>query len=192
MPLRTQRSFTRGTPRGQHRLDGGPFIIGEFIAHDTKPPVPVFESQMSGQTKCSWPGPQHRLLWGKAEIKRQARAADPVENDPEPTNRMSPVTTSLGSKADNMQPSEKLNRRRFANWFFTPSRTAGNNARRFRTSPNFLPPSLKEGQDRGKPPAGHLVEYCAQNADALGGHHGSRSGSARIYPRLYRGKFRGP
>jgi hypothetical protein len=24
---------------GQHRVDGGPLIIGEFIAHDSRPPV---------------------------------------------------------------------------------------------------------------------------------------------------------
>ena len=33
---------------GLHRLDGGPFIIGEFIAHDSSPSVWEFESQASG------------------------------------------------------------------------------------------------------------------------------------------------
>jgi len=41
---------------GQHRLDGGPFIIGEFIAHDSGPPVWEFESQASDQTQCSRSG----------------------------------------------------------------------------------------------------------------------------------------
>jgi hypothetical protein len=37
MPLRIRRSFTPGNPTrllGQHRLDGGPFTVREFIAHD--------------------------------------------------------------------------------------------------------------------------------------------------------------
>jgi hypothetical protein len=29
---------------GQHRLDRGPFIVGEFIAYDSKPPIWEFES----------------------------------------------------------------------------------------------------------------------------------------------------
>jgi hypothetical protein len=29
----------------QHRLDGSPFVIGEFIAHDLNSPVRGFESQ---------------------------------------------------------------------------------------------------------------------------------------------------
>jgi hypothetical protein len=37
MPLRTRRSFTRGRPRGfQHGPDGGPFVVGEFVAHDSR------------------------------------------------------------------------------------------------------------------------------------------------------------
>jgi hypothetical protein len=32
----------------QHRTDGSPFIVGEFIAHDSKLPVGEFESQTSG------------------------------------------------------------------------------------------------------------------------------------------------
>jgi hypothetical protein len=34
MPLRTRRSFASGTPRGfigQPRLDGSPFVVGEFV-----------------------------------------------------------------------------------------------------------------------------------------------------------------
>jgi hypothetical protein len=40
MPLRTRRSSTRGTPRGfvrQHWLDSRPFIVAEFVAHDSSP-----------------------------------------------------------------------------------------------------------------------------------------------------------
>ena len=38
MPLSTRRSFTRRMPRlvGQHRLDGSPFVIAEFVAHGQK------------------------------------------------------------------------------------------------------------------------------------------------------------
>jgi hypothetical protein len=37
MPLGTRRSFTRGTPRGLFgRFDGSPFIIAEFVAHDSR------------------------------------------------------------------------------------------------------------------------------------------------------------
>jgi hypothetical protein len=38
MPFRTRLSFTRGTPRGlfgSSRFDGDPFIVGEFVAHDS-------------------------------------------------------------------------------------------------------------------------------------------------------------
>src|SRR5216683_364741 len=37
MSLGTRRSFTRGTPRGLFgRFDGSPFIIAEFVAHDSR------------------------------------------------------------------------------------------------------------------------------------------------------------
>jgi hypothetical protein len=38
MPLSTRRSFTRNAARliRQHRFDGGPFIIAEFVAHDSR------------------------------------------------------------------------------------------------------------------------------------------------------------
>jgi len=45
-PIVYPRNLTRFF--GQHRLDGGPFIIGEFIAHDSSPSVWEFESQASG------------------------------------------------------------------------------------------------------------------------------------------------
>lgn len=41
MPWRVRRSFTRATPRGlfgEHGPDGGPFVVGKFIAHDSKRP----------------------------------------------------------------------------------------------------------------------------------------------------------
>jgi hypothetical protein len=70
---------------GQHRLDRGPFIVGEFIAHDSTPPVWEFESQASDQTQRSWPSPGTGCVWGKADIKWQAKPTDLVENDPNGT-----------------------------------------------------------------------------------------------------------
>src|ERR1700676_2987056 len=39
MPFRTRRSFTRGTPRtlfGSIGFDGGPIVVTEFVAHDSR------------------------------------------------------------------------------------------------------------------------------------------------------------
>ncbi|MEO6784334.1 MAG: hypothetical protein ABI407_22370 [Bradyrhizobium sp.] len=41
----------------------------EFVAQDSKLRVLEFESQASGQTQCSWPGPWDRLHFDKADIK---------------------------------------------------------------------------------------------------------------------------
>ena len=49
---------------GQHRFDGGPFIIGEFMAHDSSPQVREFESHASGQTQCSRPGARQSVAFG--------------------------------------------------------------------------------------------------------------------------------
>src|SRR5262245_548662 len=46
----------------QHRLDGSPFIIGEFVAHDSSPQFGSFESQGFGQTQRSWTGPGTALM----------------------------------------------------------------------------------------------------------------------------------
>src|SRR5687767_3175358 len=54
MPFRTRRSFTRGTPRGllgNIGPDGGPLVIGEFVAHDSKLPVWGLESRAYGQSQ---------------------------------------------------------------------------------------------------------------------------------------------
>jgi hypothetical protein len=61
---------------GQHRLDGSPFIIGEFIAHDSSPPVWELESQPSGQTQRSWPGPG----FGAFGAKRTSTSRQPPLN----------------------------------------------------------------------------------------------------------------
>ena len=39
---------------GQHRLDGSPLAVGEFVAHDSKFPVWEFESQDSGHPQCGF------------------------------------------------------------------------------------------------------------------------------------------
>ena len=46
----------------QHRLDGEPFIVGEFVAHDSTPSL-KFESWGSVQTQRFWPGPGSALSW---------------------------------------------------------------------------------------------------------------------------------
>jgi hypothetical protein len=50
---------------GQHRLDGGPFMVGELMVHDSKLPVWESESQGSGQTPRSPPAPGGAAFWAK-------------------------------------------------------------------------------------------------------------------------------
>jgi hypothetical protein len=53
----------------QHRLDGGPFIVGEFIAHGSKPLFGSLNHRRKAKHNAPWPTP-HRALWGKANIDR--------------------------------------------------------------------------------------------------------------------------
>src|SRR5271170_4713022 len=49
MPFSTRRSFTRRNAARfvrQHRLDGSPLIIAEFVAHDSGAPVLELESRL--------------------------------------------------------------------------------------------------------------------------------------------------
>ena len=49
MPLSTRRSFTRRTPRdlfGRNGLNGGPFKIAEFVAHDPRLQFRSFQSRL--------------------------------------------------------------------------------------------------------------------------------------------------
>lgn len=41
--------------------------------------------RQSAVAAISWPGSSTCCIWGKADIKCQANAADSVENEPEPT-----------------------------------------------------------------------------------------------------------
>lgn len=87
MPFRTRLSFTpRNATRlvRQHRLDGGPFVVGEFVAHDSSP---QFGSLNHGSpAKRNAPGPLlvRRLRTG-ADINQSSIFDKCVENDPKRT-----------------------------------------------------------------------------------------------------------
>src|SRR6516225_12227794 len=65
----------------QHRLDGGPFKVGEFVAHDSSP---QFGSLNHGSpAKRNAPGPTLvRGLRTGADINQPAISAKTVENGP--------------------------------------------------------------------------------------------------------------
>jgi hypothetical protein len=67
----------------QHRLDDNPFIIGEFVAHDSSPQFWEFESQGDGQTQRSLPSPRSALT-DRSGHQRADRPAESVEQDPKP------------------------------------------------------------------------------------------------------------
>lgn len=84
MPFRTRPSFTRGTPRGlvrQHRLDGGPFMVGEFVVHDSS--LQFGSLNHGSPAKRNAPGPllARRLRTG-ADINQSPISAKCAENDP--------------------------------------------------------------------------------------------------------------
>jgi hypothetical protein len=60
MPLSTRRSFTANVARlvRQHRLDGDPFIIAEFVAHDSK-----LRSERLNHTHSRIINPQRPVAW---------------------------------------------------------------------------------------------------------------------------------
>src|SRR5262249_49486610 len=71
---------------GQHRLNGRPFMIGEFIAHGSSP---RFRS-LNHDPRAGFDGPSirrrlraWRRFWGKPDINRLTNSAEPVENDPQ-------------------------------------------------------------------------------------------------------------
>ena len=87
MPLRTRRSFTRGTPRGlfgQHRLDGNPFIIGGFVAHDSSPQFGSLNHR--GSANATLLARPVRRLSAEADINLPTIPDESVENDPERTS----------------------------------------------------------------------------------------------------------
>jgi hypothetical protein len=74
---------------GQHRLDGKPFIIGEFVAHD---PSPQFGSlnhrRPAKRAMLSAPAGLRRFR-EKADINQPTPPAKSIENDPFRTSRAS-------------------------------------------------------------------------------------------------------
>jgi len=54
MPLSTRRSFTRRSRAAcwAARLDGGPFQVAEFVAHDSRLQVSELESRPSRCRQC--------------------------------------------------------------------------------------------------------------------------------------------
>jgi len=57
MPLSTRRSYTPNATWlvRQHRFDGGPFIIAEFVAHDSKLQFRSLNHVRGDTIKPHWP-----------------------------------------------------------------------------------------------------------------------------------------
>jgi len=72
----------------QHRSDASPFMVGQFIAHDSKLPVLKLESQGCDRSQYGLdslrPGLKSAFR-GEADMNRQAISVASVENDPTPT-----------------------------------------------------------------------------------------------------------
>jgi hypothetical protein len=66
---------------GWHELDGGPFIIGGFMAQDSNLQFGV-ESVASGNPTAPGQAQQPLAFWGAADIRWLAKTIDSVENDP--------------------------------------------------------------------------------------------------------------
>ena len=90
MPLSMRRSFTRRTPRlvRQHRLDRGPFIIAEFVAHDLKLQFRSLNHVHGNSIKPHKLAAKPLMLWIYFRFRRNSghgRACHrlrPVANDP--------------------------------------------------------------------------------------------------------------
>jgi len=83
MPLRTRRSFTHSWHAArlirQHRLDGRPLIVGEFVAHDSAPRFRGLESSSAGGLNM----PGQGALWSRcAESGRVMLTLGFVVRDP--------------------------------------------------------------------------------------------------------------
>src|SRR5262249_19478660 len=74
---------------GQHRLDGSPLIIGEFVAHDSSPRFKGGLNHRLLATSTRLPLvalPAKVAFWGQADINRQTRPSVKSEkNDPKLT-----------------------------------------------------------------------------------------------------------
>jgi hypothetical protein len=72
----------------QRRLDGGPFMIGEFVAHDSR----LRFRGLNYDPRAGLNGPsirrhiRPRRFRGKPDIDRLTKPADSVENDPSATS----------------------------------------------------------------------------------------------------------
>jgi hypothetical protein len=65
----------------QHRLDGNPFIIGEFVAHDSSPQFGSLNHRGPAERNAADLAPVRRL-WVEADINQPKPTAESVENDP--------------------------------------------------------------------------------------------------------------
>src|ERR1700756_1067236 len=85
----------------QHGLDGNPFIIGEFVAHDSSP---QFGSLITGVwPDATLPGRPRLDAYGvEADISQPTISAETVENDP--------IRTYRNRKALNLDGTEGLRR----------------------------------------------------------------------------------
>jgi hypothetical protein len=71
----------------QHRLDGCPFVVGKFVAHDSSPRFRGLNHDP--RAGLNEPSIRHHLcrFWSKPDINRLTRPAGSVENDPLQTSR---------------------------------------------------------------------------------------------------------
>ena len=68
----------------QHRLDGDPFMIGEFVAHDSSPLFGSLNHRGPAKRDASSPAPVQRFR-AEADINLPTIPAESVENDPSRT-----------------------------------------------------------------------------------------------------------
>jgi hypothetical protein len=73
----------------QHRLNGGPFMVGEFVAHDSSPQFGSLNHGSPGKRNAPGPHLVRRLRTG-ADINQSSISAKCVENDPERKSRPPP------------------------------------------------------------------------------------------------------
>ncbi len=84
LTVRSSSSSCQALVPVEHRLDRGPFIVDEFIAHDSKP---QFESHASGQTQRFWPGPGTGALG--------ARGTSDGRQSPQTRSKMNPARSGV-------------------------------------------------------------------------------------------------
>ena len=84
----------------QHRLDGNPFKIGEFIAHNSSPQFGSLNHRGLARRNASGEAPVGRLRV-EADISQPTIFAETVENDPELTwlTRLAPTRLPHNGRA---------------------------------------------------------------------------------------------